>query len=535
MESGSQKKNDECQMSNLKRQIILNASLSLFVILVALLTPATTTAKTVYVHLIHGDDRTGDGTYSRPYKSWRTALTHVGGGDTIIAKNGDYRAAGAQARWGGLDLVLTMADQLDHNDPRQPVIPPARPDTVGIYRYDPEHPLVIRAETKQGVIIDHIRFHMARAIVVDGFEIIPNPYYTDDAGHKLNRRRNGIHGDSVYEPEDSYNRVQTNDPPGGYTAVWYDRKLWTSYITVRNCKIHYPCPPQGCTPAYDPLQDDDRLYLIKFNQSHHITIEDCELFDGKNFQRKPAIDLPCCDDVIVRRNLIRNSHRGVVSKGGGKRVLIEANVFLDNSGAAFSGGSTDPNLFIDGRYGDPCSFAKFESYDMTARNNLVLSTRPGERPVEPIAIWSAQNALIEHNTFIGIGERGVLLVRPGNEVDSPGKDCGGSIRLVRTENLTLKNNVFILSGVVDETMLYQVAGQGVNVNGFVHSSNTFFNGGREVPGGGLSDPNLEAGFSKADPLLTGGEGTDYVSWMNVAKLKINSPSRGRGIQMRSVP
>jgi hypothetical protein len=64
---------------------------------------------------------------------------------------------------------------------------------------------------------------------------------------------------------------------------------------------------------------------------------------------------------------------------------------------------------------------KFESYDMTARNNLVRFDTPGERPVEPVSIWAAKNARIENNTFVGIGERGVLLIRPGNEVDSPAK------------------------------------------------------------------------------------------------------------------
>jgi hypothetical protein len=93
-------------------------------------------------------------------------------------------------------------------------------------------------------------------------------------------------------------------------------------------------------------------------------------------------------------------------------------VFVDNSGAAFSGGSTDPNLFIDGKYGDPCSFAVYESYEMTARKQFGCVDSAGERPVEPIAIWSVKNAVVEDNTFIGIGERGVLLIRPGNEVDS---------------------------------------------------------------------------------------------------------------------
>ncbi len=489
---------------------------------------ANAAGKTIYVHLLDGDDATADGSYKLPFKSWRAALRQVSGGDTIVAKNGDYRKAGREAKWGGLDFVLTLADGLENGDPHP--AQSARRDAVGIYRYSPEHPLTIRAETRHGVILDHIRFHLASGIVIDGFDIFPNPYYTDSGGQKLNRRRNGIHGDSVYEPDDTYNHVKTNDPPGGYTSAWYDRALWTSYITVRNCKVHYECPPSGCTPAYDPLQDDDRLYLIKFNQSHHITIEDNDLFGGKNYQRKPAIDLPCSDDIIVRRNLIRNSHRGVVSKGGGKRVLIEANVFVDNSAAAFSGGSTDPNLFIDGRYGDPCSFALYESYNMTARDNLVVSTRPGERPLEPISIWSAKNAIVVNNTFVGTGERGVLLIRPGNEVDSPAKGCGRSLRLTHTDNLTVKNNIFILSGVVDETMLYQITGEGVKVTAFQHSDNTFFNGGHEVPIGGFADPNREPGFSKDDPRLVGGLGTDYATWMATARPRNNSLSRSRGVR-----
>lgn len=497
-------------------------------LLLALCGLAQGKGKTVYVHLLEGDDARGDGSYERPFKSWRKSLRHAGSGDTVVARNGDYRLAGPDARWGGIHLALTMADKLEPGDPRQWVPAGARPETVGVYRYDPAAPLTIRAETRHGVIIDSVRLHLARGIVIDGFDINPNPYRTDASGRKVNRRRNGVHGDSVYEPPEKYNRVSTNDPPGGYTAAWYDRSLWTSHITVRNSKIHYECPPAGCDETYDPLQDDDRLYLIKFNQSHHITIEDNELFDGKNAQRKPAIDLPCVDDAVVRRNLIRNSHRGVVTKGGGRRVLIEANVFVDNSGAAFAGGSTDPDLFVDGRHGDPCSFARFESYDMTARDNLVVSTRPGERPVEPVSLWAAKNATVVNNTFVGIGERGVLLVRPGNEVNSPAKGCGRSLRLTHTKGLRLARNIFVLSGVVDETMLYQTTGVGVKVTGFEHRDNTFYNGGHEVPTGGLADTNREPGFSKADPLLAGGRGTDYASWMATARPSKGSPMPGRG-------
>ena len=145
---------------------------------------AQAAGKTVHVHLLDGDDARGDGSYAKPYKSWRKALQHAGSGDTVIAKNGDYRKAGQAARWGGIHLVLTMNDKLESGDPRQPVPDPARPETVGVYRYDPARPLTIRAETRHGVIIDSVRFHLVRGIVIDGFDINPNPYYTDGAGRR---------------------------------------------------------------------------------------------------------------------------------------------------------------------------------------------------------------------------------------------------------------------------------------------------------------------------------------------------------------
>ena len=77
-----------------------------------LLIVASASAKTVYVDLLNTDTRAPDGTYDHPFKSWRVALQHVTSGDTIVAKNGDYRKAGASARWGGLTLTLTLADEL---------------------------------------------------------------------------------------------------------------------------------------------------------------------------------------------------------------------------------------------------------------------------------------------------------------------------------------------------------------------------------------------------------------------------------------
>jgi hypothetical protein len=98
------------------------------------------------------------------------------------------------------------------------------------------------------------------------------------------------------------------------------------------------------------------------------------------------------------------------------------------------------------------------------------------------------------------------------------------VRLTQSENLVLQKNVFILSGVVDETMLYQVTGEGVKVSNFDHRENTFYNNGREIPVGGLADPNQEPGFSNADPKLAGGAGTSYETWMATARSQI----KGRG-------
>lgn len=81
-------------------------------------------------------------------------------------------------------------------------------------------------------------------------------------------------------------------------------------------------------------------------------------------------------------------------------------------------------------------------------------------------------------------------------------------------------------------MLYQTSGVGTTVIRFDHRDNTFFNGGHDVPVGGLADPNREPGFSKIDPQLAGGQGTDHWTWMAAAKLRSNSPSLGRGARDR---
>src|ERR1700755_1664159 len=97
----------------------MNKLSAAFILLLLII--ASASAKTVYVDLLSTDARPADGTYEHPFKSWRVALQHVTSGDTIVAKNGDYRKAGPQARWGGLTLTLTLADELQKEDPHRSV------------------------------------------------------------------------------------------------------------------------------------------------------------------------------------------------------------------------------------------------------------------------------------------------------------------------------------------------------------------------------------------------------------------------------
>jgi hypothetical protein len=77
-------------------------------------------------------------------------------------------------------------------------------------------------------------------------------------------------------------------------------------------------------------------------------------------------------------------------------------------------------------------------------------------------------------------------------------------------------------------MLYQTSGVGTTLVGFDHRENTFFNSGRDIPVGGLADPNLEPGFSKSDPQLAGGQGIDYASWWAIAKTQDQLPGARKG-------
>src|SRR4026207_1895849 len=107
---------------------MINANQAILIVVAFLLLAPQAFAKTIYVHLVDGNDSTADGSYNRPFKSWRVALRHVTSGDTIIAKNGDYRKAGREGKWGGLDFTLTLADELEPGDPHPNAA--ARPDTT---------------------------------------------------------------------------------------------------------------------------------------------------------------------------------------------------------------------------------------------------------------------------------------------------------------------------------------------------------------------------------------------------------------------
>ena len=235
---------------------------------------ANVSAKTVYVDLLAANQNHADGSYERPFTSWRVALQHVSSGDTLVAKNGDYRKAGAPARWGGLHLTLTLADELEKDDPRPNVS--ARPDATGIYRYDPKNPLTIRAESKHGVIIDHIRFHLAQGIVIDGFDIIPNPYYRDATGKKLdevlvrllNERARCVcevgrlkkeQGIEVYQPDrekevlSHVRSIAAEGPLGGEAVARLFERIIDEARRLERRVVHGGADPLEDSPARGPV------------------------------------------------------------------------------------------------------------------------------------------------------------------------------------------------------------------------------------------------------------------------------------------
>ena len=91
----------------------------------------------------------GDGDYKLPFKSWRVALRHVTSGDTIIAKNGDYRKAGHEGALGRAQVDADDGGSTGRWTTRSRPFLKACLEAIGIYRYDRGEPLTIRAETKQ--------------------------------------------------------------------------------------------------------------------------------------------------------------------------------------------------------------------------------------------------------------------------------------------------------------------------------------------------------------------------------------------------
>jgi hypothetical protein len=63
-----------------------------------------------------------------------------------------------------------------------------------------------------------------------------------------------------------------------------------------------------------------------------------------------------------------------------------------------------------------------------------------------------------------------------------------------------------------------------------HGNNTYFNKGHDIPVGGFVDPNGEPGFSKEDPKLKGGIGTDYLTWMATAEPLERATVKDRGVR-----
>ena len=77
---------------------------------------ANAAGKTIYVHLLDGDDSTADGSYSHPFKSWRAALRRVTGGDTIVGGSSGKLFATSTALFQRLTSPLVGDDERLFNE-----------------------------------------------------------------------------------------------------------------------------------------------------------------------------------------------------------------------------------------------------------------------------------------------------------------------------------------------------------------------------------------------------------------------------------
>lgn len=397
-----------------------------------------------------GSDLAGDGSRDNP---WYELEVVVGGSHVPLVQSGDEIVL--------LDGVYNYGD-----------------DKQSVYQryFDPNNPVVIRAENRLGAILEGagdptggnsnsegVGILYASGVILDGLEI---RHSGDNALHM------------------------------GVDA---------SYITIRNCKIH------------DAGSDGDS---IKVNHSHHIVIENCEVYDPGYRTSTPTwqenIDFMLSQDCVVRYCLLYHTAQGgdamLYAKGDSRGVVFENNVLRDQyAGAWFPpvtlGGTfhDQPSQMIDdgviGDDGPPPDpdLNTYSCYDIVFRNNLVMRATRGS-----VAFTACDNGWVVNNVFYDCAGGGVWFLSQTNDVRTS-RDCH------------VYNNIFYdpdgdMGGIYRRGMTAD--NQPMVVYSFSAGNNLFYNGGAAISSTGFLDANVEVGAVFDDPdLVSPGAGGATVEQM----------------------
>jgi hypothetical protein len=323
-----------------------------------------------------------------------------------------------------------------------------------------QRPVIIRAETRRKASMRRLYLHGAKHLVFDGLV-----FDRKSAGRAVN-------------------------------VVHLDGR--TSYCTIRNCVITHGAGGHQNTDA------------LKINQgSHHILIEENEIFDGTDEEIDILQDI---HDVVVRRNLvyqwrIKEKPEALVSnKRRARRVVYDGNLFANlnpdsSNGALRFGGSQ--------RGGDECRA-------LIAVGNLFVNTTGRGA----MTFAGARACLVADNVFVNHDDRrtGAVTIYTNYPRDA-----------IANDGLFVVHNLFYnVTGPRRRPVFsFPPKDQAAFPRKYHISHNLYHNPGGPVPRRGEHNPHAETGAVFKDPLFAGDpaklKGQPTAAWRDVLSLKPESP------------
>jgi hypothetical protein len=273
---------------------------------------------------------------------------------------------------------------------------------------------------------------------------------------------------------------------------------WSSYITIRNCRVtHGTAGHQNTDP-------------VKINQgAHHILVEGCEVFDGTDEEIDMVQDV---HDLVFRNNIvyqlkIRDKPEALISnKGKCYRIVFEGNLLANlnpeaSNGALRFGGSA--------KAGEEC-------YAMLALGNMFVNTQGRGA----MTFGGVKRTLVADNIFVNHNDR-----RTGAVTIYCNYPKGG---IVNDELFVVHNLFYNVTGPRRRPVYsFPPKARAAYPKKYTFSHNLYFNPNGTKPGRGPHDLTTEQGAVFADPLFAGDpaklKGRPASEWLAVLKLKPESP------------